>query len=123
MHICACYFSQSNRCPNHEHILQLETAVLTCTCKYNNWPVSLLPALSKICERAALNQLTEYTTRQNCLTEHQNGNKKKHSTETLHIFMSDMILDTSYFYVGYDSRSNGSETSHSVGSVGLVKGF
>ena len=59
----------------------------------NNRPVSLLPALSKICERAALNQLTEYTTRQNCLTEHQNGNKKKHSTETLHIFMSDMILE------------------------------
>ena len=58
----------------------------------NNRPVSLLPALSKICERAALNQLTEYTTRKNCLTEHQNGNKKKHSTETLHIFMSDMIL-------------------------------
>ena len=44
----------------------------------NNRPVSLLPALSKICERAALNQLIEYTTRQNCLTEHQNGNKKKH---------------------------------------------
>ena len=42
----------------------------------NNRPVSLLPALSKICERAALNQLTEYTTRQNCLTERQNGNKK-----------------------------------------------
>ena len=59
----------------------------------NNRPVSLLPALSKICERAALNQLTEYTTRQNCLTEHQNGYKKKHSTETLHIFMSDMILE------------------------------
>ena len=59
----------------------------------NNRPVSLLPALSKICERAAPNQLTEYTTRQKCLTEHQNGNKKKHSTERLHIFMSDMILE------------------------------
>ena len=60
----------------------------------NNRPVSLLPALSKICERAALtNQLTEYTTRQNCLTEHQIRNKKKHSREALHIFMSDMILE------------------------------
>ena len=59
----------------------------------NNRPVSLLPALAKICQRAALNQLTEYTRRQNCSTEHQNGNKKKHSTETLHIFMSDMILE------------------------------
>ena len=27
-----------------------------------------------------------------CLSEHQNGNKKKHSTKTPHIFMSDMIL-------------------------------
>lgn len=52
----------------------------------NNRPVSLLPALSKICERAALNQLTEYMIRRNCLTEHQNGNKKQHSTETLNIF-------------------------------------
>ncbi len=78
----------------------------------NNYrPVSLLPALSKICERAALNQLTEYTTRQNCLTEHQNGNKKKHSTETLHIFMSDMILEAM------------DQKQVSVGSVGLVKGF
>ena len=60
----------------------------------NNRPVSLLPALPKICERAALNQLTEYyTTRQNCLTEHRHGNKKKHSTKTLHIFMSNMILE------------------------------
>ena len=72
----------------------------------NNRPVSLLSALSKICERAALNQLTGYTTRQNCLSEHQN--KKKHSTETLHIFMSDMILEA---------------MDHSVGSVGLVKGL
>ena len=58
-----------------------------------NRPVSLLPALAEICERAALNQLTENTTRQNCLTEHQNGSKRKHSTETLHMFMSDMMLE------------------------------
>ena len=50
----------------------------------NNRPVSLLPALAEICERAALNQLTEHTTRQNSLIEHQNGSKRKHSTETLH---------------------------------------
>ena len=59
----------------------------------NNRPVSLLPALSMICELAALNQLTQYTTRQSCLTEHQNGNKKNNSTESLHIFMFDMILE------------------------------
>ena len=59
----------------------------------DNRPVSLLPALSKICERAALNQLTEYMTRRNCLTEHQHGNKKQHSTETRNIFMSDMVFE------------------------------
>ena len=31
-HISACYFSQSDRFPNHEQILQLENAVLTCKC-------------------------------------------------------------------------------------------
>lgn len=77
----------------------------------NNRPVSLLPALSKIRKRAALKQLTEYTKGQNCLTEHQNGNKKKHSTETIHIFMSDMILKAM------------DQKQVSVGSVGLVKGF
>ena len=50
-----------------------------------NRPVSLLPALSKICERVALNQFTEYAIRRNCLSGHQSGNKKRHSTETLNI--------------------------------------
>ena len=48
--------------------------------------VSLLPALSKICERVALNQFTEYATRRNCLSGHQSGNKKRHST-------SDLVLE------------------------------
>ena len=55
--------------------------------------MSLLPAASKVCERVALNQLTEYMSRKNRLTGHQSRNKKLHSTETLNIFMSDMILD------------------------------
>ena len=59
----------------------------------NNRPVSLLTVASKICERAALNQLMEYMSQKGCLTEHQNGNKKMHSTETLNILVSDMILD------------------------------
>ena len=74
----------------------------------NNRPVSLLPDLSKIRKRAALKQLTEYIKGQNCLTEHQNGNKKKHSTETIHIFMSDMILKAM------------DQKQVSVGSVGLL---
>ena len=57
-----------------------------------NRPVSLLPALSKICERVALNQFTEYTTRRNCLCGHQSGNKKRHLTET-NILTSDLALE------------------------------
>ena len=59
----------------------------------DNRPVSLLPALSKICERADLNQLVEYMTLRNCLTEHQYGNKKQHSTDALNTVMSDMIFE------------------------------
>ena len=59
----------------------------------DNRPVSLLPVASKICERVVLNQLMEYIYQKGCLTEHQSGNKKLHSTETLNILVSDMILD------------------------------
>ena len=59
----------------------------------NNRPVSLLPAVSKICERVALNQLTSYLKNKNRLTEQQSGNKKSHSTETLNVIMSDKILE------------------------------
>ena len=52
-----------------------------------NRPVSLLPALSKICELAALNQLSEYATRRKFLSEHQNRNKKEPSIETLHEYL------------------------------------
>ena len=58
-----------------------------------NRPVSLLPALSKTCERVALNRFTEYATRRICLSGHQSGNKKRHSTETLSILMSDLALE------------------------------
>ena len=49
-----------------------------------NRPVSLLPALSKICERVALNQFTEYAIRRNCLSGHQsvgirNDIRQRHS--------------------------------------------
>ena len=55
----------------------------------NNRPFSLLPAVSKIRERAALNQLMEYMSR---LTIYQSGNKKLHSTETFNIFITEMIF-------------------------------
>ena len=52
----------------------------------DNRPVSM-------CDRATFNQLTEYMTRRNFLTEHQHVNKKQHSTGSLSIFMSNMVLE------------------------------
>ena len=36
----------------------------------NNRPLSLLPAISKICERVALNQLTSYMNEKKCQSKH-----------------------------------------------------
>ena len=58
----------------------------------NNLPLSLLPAISKICERVALNQLTSYMNEKKCLSKHQSGNKKLHSCETLGVFMRDKVF-------------------------------
>ncbi|CAB4005080.1 Hypothetical predicted protein [Paramuricea clavata] len=60
----------------------------------NNRPVSLLVAASKICERVVLKQLTEYMTKKKKFTKHQSGNRKLHLTETLNIFISDLILQS-----------------------------
>ena len=46
----------------------------------NNRPISLLPILSKVCERVAHNQLMEYLTSKGRLSTKQSGNKEKHST-------------------------------------------
>ena len=56
-------------------------------------PVSLLPAASKICERVALNQLMTYMTTKKRLSEHQSGNKKLHSCETLNVMITDKALE------------------------------
>ena len=58
----------------------------------NNRPISLLPTVSKICERVALDQLTDYMTHKKCLSEHQSGNRKMHSTETLNLLITEKIL-------------------------------
>ena len=42
----------------------------------NNRPISLLPILSKVCEKAVLNQLTPYLTKNKRLAVEQSGNKK-----------------------------------------------
>ena len=57
-----------------------------------NRPISLLPILSKACERVAHDQFMEYLTLKNRLSSKQSGNKKSHSTETSVIQTTDMIL-------------------------------
>lgn len=59
----------------------------------NNRPISLLPALSKVCERVAHNQFTSYLTLNERLTAKQSGNRKWHSTETTLINTTDKILE------------------------------
>lgn len=58
----------------------------------NNRPLSLLVVASKVCEKIALNQFSDYLTTTRRLTPNQSGNKKYHSTETLNIAVSDAIL-------------------------------
>ena len=59
----------------------------------NNRPISLLPILSKICERTVLNQFMPYLVLNKRLSTKQSGNKKWHSTETSLIHTTDMILN------------------------------
>ncbi|CAB4041599.1 Hypothetical predicted protein, partial [Paramuricea clavata] len=42
----------------------------------NNRPISLLPVLSKVCERVALKQMNDYMESRKRLTKHQSGNLK-----------------------------------------------
>ena len=58
----------------------------------NNRPIFLLPVLSKVYERIALNQLTSYLTINRRLSVHQSGNKTWHSTEASLIHSTDSIL-------------------------------
>ena len=58
----------------------------------NNRPISLLPALSKVCERVAYNQFVTYLTTKERLTTKQSGNKKWFSTETSLIHTTDAFL-------------------------------
>ena len=58
----------------------------------NNRPVSLLPVLSKVIEKLALQQYTNYLLEKNCLTSQQRGNKRYHSTETLGLLVADHLF-------------------------------
>ena len=58
----------------------------------NNRPISLLPVLSKVCERLAHRQFVEFLTTNYKLSLYQSGNRKMHSTETALINVSDNLL-------------------------------
>jgi retron-type reverse transcriptase len=59
----------------------------------NDRPISLLPVLSKVCERVVHNQLTNYLIPNERFPTNQSGNRKQHSTETLGFAVTDYILD------------------------------
>ena len=64
----------------------------------NNRLFSVLPALLKVCERAAYNQVVTYLTTKERLTTKQSGNKKWFSTET------SLIHTTAAFLKGTDDK-------------------
>ena len=60
----------------------------------NNYrPISLLPVLSKVCERVAHDQLTSYLIANQRLSPKHCGNKKWNSTETSILQTTDAILE------------------------------
>ena len=58
----------------------------------NNRPISLLPMLSKVCEKVVLNQVVSYLDINKRLSTEQSGNKKYHWTETSLIETTDTFL-------------------------------
>lgn len=60
-------------------------------CANNNRPISLLPVLSKVAERIAHTQLSDYLDSNGKFSIHQSGNRKLYSTETLGLLVTDYI--------------------------------
>ena len=58
----------------------------------NNRRISLLPVHSKVAEKIALIQFNDFLTKKDKLTQHQGGNPKNHSTETLSLLVTDHIF-------------------------------
>ena len=48
---------------------------------------------SKICKKVALQQFSNYLQRNGLPSQHQSGNRRHHSKETLNIMISDFLLD------------------------------
>ena len=53
----------------------------------------MLAVASKICEKVALQQFSNYLQRNGLLNKHNSGNRKYHPIETLNIMISDFLLD------------------------------
>jgi hypothetical protein len=58
----------------------------------NNRPISLLPTMSKVCERPAHGQYNDFLFSEDKVSPHQNGNRL-HSTESTLIKVTDDILE------------------------------
>ncbi|CAB4022194.1 Hypothetical predicted protein, partial [Paramuricea clavata] len=58
----------------------------------NTRPISLLPIISKVVERSAHVQFTEYLDSNGKIAQFQSGNRKIHSTETGLLYFTDEIL-------------------------------
>ena len=58
----------------------------------NLCPISLLPILSKVCERLAHCQFVDFLNRSGKISKFQSGNRKSHSTETTLLQFTDDIL-------------------------------
>ena len=60
----------------------------------NNYrPISVLPLLSKLMERAVQVQLVDFVTKNRVLSIHQSGFRKQHSTQTSITYLTDYILE------------------------------
>ena len=59
----------------------------------NTRPISLLPILSKVCERAAHSQFTNFLDSNNVIHHLLSGNRKLHSTESALLRFTDELLN------------------------------
>ena len=59
----------------------------------NTRPISLLPILSKVCERAAHSQLVNFLNSNDIIHHLQSGNRKFHSTESALLHFTDELLN------------------------------